>query len=121
MIVYRIQHIESGLGPFWHMPQNNEVRHYLFSQEGPAKIPTPHQDMANLYGSKFLLGGDVFCGFTSHQQLRHAFNRRVRKVLKKYGFRIFKLDVEVIAVGEYQCVFRRSNPCIEEIKNDGVV
>ena len=101
--VYRIQHIRSRLGPFNHNPRPSIVDDVLCDIDGPGRIPPPGEDI----GIDRIPKPNEICCFITHEQLRYCFNKTTRKVLKRYGFRVFKFKAKVTALGEYQALCER--------------
>lgn len=95
MRVWRVEHKDSGFGPYLHLP--SPVDCY-----GSDRHPLPYSD-----GIKKFPEGHYKYGFESVQKLKAWFNKTELRKLEKAGFvcRIYKVQVKHVTRGKKQLVF----------------
>lgn len=107
MLVWRMEHSESGFGPFqedvFDEMERLTKRLYGWSHnDGPGRHPTPASD----HGFRSYWAFN-YCGCRSAGQLRTWFPKEVRKLLKGAGFvtYVYQVDDDYCEVGARQVLF----------------
>ncbi|KKL68192.1 hypothetical protein LCGC14_2127440 [marine sediment metagenome] len=107
--VYRIEHQESGDGPYRHFPQEYEVLDVLeLHLSNIRRWPGPKDD-----GLAGQVDYDELYGFKSIAQLEEWFDEGTLEVLYEHGFVLREYETDHIEYGRKQVLFnRRTAKCL---------
>ncbi len=107
--VYRIEHRESGDGPYRHFPQEYEVLDVLeLHQHNKSRWPGPKDD-----GLAGPADDDELYGFKSMAQLEEWFDEGTLDVLREHGFVLKEYETDQVEYGNKQVLFtRRTAKCL---------
>lgn len=108
MKVYRIEHKDKGLGPYW--ASSLDTRYYLSE-----KCPGPDQDDMETYRMTYM----HYFGFAKMKHMFTWFRARDVFRMRKKGFRVYRYKIadKHVILGGKQLAFVRSNATVrEEVK-----
>lgn len=108
--VFRVQHVESGWGPYA-SPNRGYTRH--FNDNDIERHPTDTEDRKMLeHDVRSLRRMEVWkrlrFGFESMEQLMEWFDHPRRELLASLGYEIAEYEARDVVVGERQLVFNRA-------------
>lgn len=111
MIIYRIEHKTSDVGPYWGA---NSVTNDLRQQDmGIAHTDEQHPSMSRDIDDSKVIGSryDYNCGFNSVQQLVDWFDQIWLEIMQNndYVVKVFDIDDQYVIEGKYQTFFRRND------------
>lgn len=116
MKIYRVEHKESGLGPYRHRVNDQrwiELDWDRYNRCCSANhCPAPHHESRNI--KSIFDGGrykDWYFGFQSVDQIKKWFGRKVLRALKRDNFviAVYEIDEEHIESSEFQSTFIKAN------------
>lgn len=102
MIIYRIEHEETGIGPYIATGLSDEVSDMGWAHEDDDIHPTPNFDI----GIEREIRDGERCGFSSLEQLHNWFTFEELDMLMMEGFGLVEIkDGHITATGENQVLF----------------
>ena len=108
LIIYRIEHEKSGIGPFNHRVEDIFAKILLNSNH--YDFNTPQEDYLDIY----LNGQKWYCAYKTIDDIKERYSDILLETLNKEGFYFKKLIVSEYQIGKHQIIFTKES--ITDIK-----